>query len=347
MKIGIAVLFAAALVSGVSARQQAADRSVLFVMEFDAKGVLYAADAQTKRVVAIETTDKAGKAQPVAIADLGAQLAKELGCDASKVHVYDVAVHPLSFAVYLSAGEVRDANAQIPFGNTSTLFRWSGKKFEKIDVAALKPKSAALPAEIFPLGLVVTPKGVIVSSMQQDKNFLSRLHFVATPMKDGAVATSETDVYHTTHGAWETQSPLLAMTSLTLGKVTHVFGSTMCTPVVRIGVDEVIAAKEKVKTTTICELGGGNAPLSMMAYAKGNQAALVMATREDGTFKIDGGILTEAASVNEKAAHRQGAKGIEQLGAWVNVKRLAQLDATRAIVVKAGESLALETVNLP
>jgi len=310
--------------------------SLLVALKFDAKGTLYAADAKGDQVLAFAMDEKEAQAKPVKLETLGEQLKKALDGDAVSVH--DIAVHPISHTVYLSASRKGAAG--------STLFRVNGDKLEKAELA--KPVAAALPSGARPYDLVVTSKDVVVSSMNRDKTFGSALHRIALPMKDGGVATSETEIYHTSHKRWETKAPLVAMAGFSAGGQDYVMGSTACTPVVRIGVGDV-ADKKKVQTQTIVELGNRNAPVSMLVYLQKDQPTLLITNNKEGAYKVPAPVLNEKAKLNEQAASRGGgATGIEVVDAWKGVKRTALLDATSAVVVRDdGGTLSLVTLPLP
>jgi len=311
--------------------------ALLVALKFDARGTLYAADAKGDQVLAFSMDEKESQAKPVKIETLGEQLKKALDAGADPVNVHDVAVHPLSHAVYLSASKKGAAG--------TTLFRVNGDKLEKVEMA--KPVAIALPAGARPFDLVVTTKDVVVSSMNRDKTFGSALHRIALPLREGRVATSETEIYHTSHKRWETKAPLVAMAGFSAGGQDYVMGSTACTPVVRIGVSDV-ADKKKVQTQTIVELGNRNAPVSMLVYTQKNQPTLLVTNNKEGAYKVAAPILTEKAKLNEQAVNRGAGVPIEVVDAWKGVKRTAQLDATSAVAVKdEGGTLTLVTLPLP
>jgi hypothetical protein len=311
--------------------------SLLVALKFDAKGTLYAADAKGDQVLAFTMDEKEAKSKPVNIAGLSDQLKKALDAGADPVNVLDVAVHPLSHTVYLSASKKGAAG--------STLFRVNGDKLEKVEMA--KPSAVALPAGARPFDLVVTSKDVVVSSMNRDKTFGSALHRIALPLKEGGVATSETEIYHTSHKRWETKAPLVAMAGFSAGGQDYVMGSTACTPVVRVGVDDV-ADKKKLQTQTIVELGNRNAPVSMLVYTQKNQPTLLVTNNKEGSYKVAAPILTEKTKLNENAVNRGAGVPIEVVDAWKGVKRTAQLDATSAVAVRDdGGNLSLITLPLP
>jgi hypothetical protein len=311
--------------------------ALLVALKFDAQGTLYAADAKGDRVLAFAMEEKESKAKPVRIEALGDQLKKALDAGADPVQVHDLAVHPISHTVYLSASKKGSAG--------STLFRVAGGRIEKVDMGS--PVAVALPAGARPFDLVVTSKDVVVSSMSRDKTFGSALHRIALPMKEGVVATSETEIYHTSHKRWETRAPLVAMAGFSAGGQDYVMGSTACTPVVRIGVDDV-ADKKKVQTETIVELGSRNAPVSMLVYTQKNQPTLLVTNNKEGAYKVPAPILTEKTRLNEQAVNRGGGGPIQIVDSWKGVKRTAQLDAATAVVVRDdGGTLSLLTLPLP
>lgn len=330
----VAALGVAAL--GLTPAQESA--TLLVALKFDPKGTLYAADAKGDQVLAFAMEEKEAKPKAVSVPTLGEQLKKALDAGADPVQVHDVAVHPVSHTIYLSASKKGAA--------ASTLFRVAGDKLEKVETA--KPTAVALPSGARPFDLVVTSKDVVVSSMNRDKTFGSALHRIALPLKEGGVATSETEIYHTSHKKWETKAPLIAMAGFSAAGQDYVMGSTACTPVVRIGVGEV-ADKKKVQTQTIVELGNRNAPVSMLVYTQRNQPTLLVTNNKEGAYKVPAPVLVEKAKLNEQAPNRGGgATGIEVVDAWKGVKRTALLDAASAVVVKdEGGNLSLITLPLP
>jgi len=272
----------------------------LLALEFNSDGMLYAVDSKNNQIVSFQPDEKkATKVAPVQVPDLGAQLAKALGAAATDVLVHDVAVHPASYAVFVSAGK---KGAQ-----ESRLFRvGADRKLTEVAVNDIKKAAVPLPAGTQAFDLALTAKNVIVSSTSQDRTFGSGLHRVSLPLAEGKVANAQTEVYHTSHRAWETRAPLIAITAYTAGGKEFLVGSTKCTPVVRVPVDE-IGDKAKVKTTTIIELGGRNGPVSMLVYGQGPRQSMIVThqnTDKEGAYKVAGAVLAEGSRVNEQAPNR-------------------------------------------
>jgi hypothetical protein len=329
-----------AAVSALGFSAPKADAVLLVALKFDAQGMLYAADAKNDRLLGLAVEEKEGKAKAVKIDNLSEQLAKALDAGTDPVTVHDIAVHPLSHSVYLSASKKG--------GGGTLLFRVAGDKVEKVDLGAFKTTSVALPSGARPFDVVVTAKDVVVSSMNRDKTFGSALHRIALPLKEGGVATAETEIYHTSHKRWETKAPLVAMAGFSSGGQDYIMGSTACTPVVRIGVSDV-ADKKKVQTSTIVELGSRNAPVSMLVYTKDNQQSLLVTNNKEGAYKVAQPILAEPAKLNEMAVNRGAGVAVETVDAWKGAKKSAILDDASAVVVRDGGdgTLSLQTLPLP
>ena len=340
LALSTAAIVGMAAVSALGFSAPKADAVLLVALKFDAQGMLYAADAKNDRVLGLAIEEKEGKAKPVKIDNLSEQLAKALDAGADPVTVHDVAVHPLSHSVYLSASKKG--------GGGTLLFRVAGDKVERVDLGSLKTTSVALPSGARPFDVVVTARDVVVSSMNRDKTFGSALHRIALPLKEGGVATAETEIYHTSHQRWETKAPLVAMAGFSSGGQDYIMGSTACTPVVRIGVNDV-TDKKKVQTSTIVELGSRNAPVSMLVYTKDNQQSLLVTNNKEGAYKVAQPILAESAKLNERAVNRGAGVAIETVDAWKGAKKSAILDGASAVVVRDGGdgSLSLQTLPLP
>ena len=76
-------------------------------------------------------------------------------------------------------------------------------------------------------------------------------------------------------------------------------GAYVCTPLVRIPVKDIEAAGEKVKATTVAELGNMNRPLDMIAYEKDGMSYLLLSNSARGVMKISTAGLKENKGLTE------------------------------------------------
>ncbi|MBI3854625.1 MAG: hypothetical protein HY293_02915 [Planctomycetes bacterium] len=290
-RITAVVVFLIAVAGGIAAlaAPQAGAPVQLLAIKFDAEGTLYGADAKNNELVSYALPDKKGKALPVQVPDLGAQLAKALGAGPEDVVVHDLAVHPASFVVYLSAGKKGTPE--------SRLFRvGADKKLQEVATGELKKAAAKLPEGTQPFDLAVTSKNVILSSSGRDKTFSSELHRVPLPLAEGKMANAQTELYHTSHKAWETKAPLVAMAAFTMGGKEYIVGATKCTPVVRIQegaykVPGAVLAEGSKVNDQAANRGGKNAE-SLAAWKNAKRAALLGPALAVAVFDEGGGKLS-------------------------------------------------------
>lgn len=347
MRLGVAAVAAIVAVAGaIGAAMQdpAAAPPMLTAIAFDSSGTLYGVDARGSRVVEIslDGEKKAGAAR-IDVEDLSGALAELLGGEAERVRVLDLAAHPVSNALFLTA--TADNRA-------TTLVRIAANgKLAKVDVSKSVKASAVLPANHRPLDVVVAGDALVVSGVFRDKTFLSQVYRVALPLKKDGVKASPVELFHVTHGAWETHAPLTAMAVTGAGKDALVFGATNCTPVTRMGAAS-LEPGAKVKMQTICELGAGNGPYALVPLEKDGKAELLCTTMIGETYRISNDVLVqkEAGKLDESALDRNGgsAPGIDVLKGWEQARQAAPLGAKWvAVVLGTSKQVSLKTLDRP
>jgi hypothetical protein len=118
-----------------------------------------------------------------------------------------------------------------------------------------------------------------------------------------------------------------------------------CTPLVRIPVSE-LKPGNKVKGTTIAELGAGNKPLDMIVYSKEGKNYILMANSRRGVMKLTADRL-ESYSAITKQTEVTGVP-YETIASLKGVQQLDKYDDSSALVLMGeGASLDLRTVPLP
>ena len=104
----------------------------------------------------------------------------------------------------------------------------------------------------------------------------------------------------------------------------------------------------KVKGTTIAELGNGNRPLDMIVYTKGDKHFILMANSSRGVMKISTDQIERAGTIDSPVPDNE-KRGItyETIEGWKGVDHLDRLDASHAVVVRHSEAGALTLESLP
>src|SRR5262249_29873474 len=91
-------------------------------------------------------------------------------------------------------------------------------------------------------------------------------------------------IWHGAHGKFETGSPIQAFVPYDIKGEAHILAAYTCTPLVKLPVAD-LKAGEKVKGTTIAELGNRNKPLDMIVYQKDGKDYILMANSSRGVMK--------------------------------------------------------------
>lgn len=327
-------------------------------MAFGPEGILFIADTKAAEIVAIATGDKQGDASEVSfnIEGLGVKLAELLGADSSAVQVTEVTTNPLSGNVYLAVTTGSGAPALVRVGQKGQL--------EKVSLQDVPFAKSQLPS---PPPDAVTGEGRRRSNKRGDSvtdlAFFEGRLIVSGQSADGpgsAVTSIDfpfsefsppaaLEIYHGAHGAVEAGSAPRAFVPFTIDGEPHLLAGYVCTPLVKFPLKE-LKAGEKVRGTTVAELGNRNRPLDMISYQKDGEDFLLMANSARGVMKIS----TEDIAREEGIEERVEGGGIagqkyETIDALEGTVQLDRLNDTHAVVLiqPEGGPMTLKTVELP
>ena len=129
---------------------------------------------------------------------------------------------------------------------------------------------------------------------------------------------------------------------------THLLASYTCTPLVKFPVAEVKKG-DKVKGTTVAELGNRNRPLDIIAYNKDGKDYALIANSARGVMKVglEGVDKIEAITARVAVDGTAGLKydTIKDLDGTLQLDKLN--DTTAVVIKKTDKGTSLETVALP
>jgi hypothetical protein len=186
---------------------------------------------------------------------------------------------------------------------------------------------------------------VIVAGLSNEE-FSSSLRSIPFPFQQ-ADKGSNIEIYHGSHGRFETNAPVRTFVPYTVNNEPTILAAYTCTPLVKIPVAE-LKPGNKVKGTTIAELGNRNRPLDMIVYHKDGHDFILMSNSSRGVMKINTDQIENTESI---AAPVNGKKGLpyETIESWTGVEQLDRLDPQHALVMRRAEggSLNLESLTLP
>jgi hypothetical protein len=301
-------------------RPGSADVQYAGPITFGPDGILFLADNGSARVFAVDVADpgQAADPEPFDLADVDARIGSYLGCEAGDVDIRDIAVHPVSHAVYLSvqrgrgdAGQavlvrigvpdgavtdipldrvpvaqaaIGDAPAEDDQRQDVTLFH-SGDQGEEITHEGRTVRILRRPVRtstVTDMAYVDGDPGALLVAGLSNEEFSSRLRRIPFPFGDQVTANS-LEIFHVSHGKWETAAPIRTFVPYDHGA--SVLASYTCTPVVHFPLAG-LEPGSKVVGRTVAELGSMNQPLDMVSFADEGEEYLLVANSRHGLIKI-------------------------------------------------------------
>jgi hypothetical protein len=126
----------------------------------------------------------------------------------------------------------------------------------------------------------------------------------------------------------------------------HILAAYTCTPLVKFPVKS-LSPGEKIRGTTVAELGNRNRPLDMVAYQQGDENFILLSNSARGVMKISTGDLDRKEGIEERISGTAG-QSYETIKDLEGVVQLDQFDAKRAVVlITNDQGTHLRTIDLP
>lgn len=327
------------------------------VLAFGPEDILFVGDAKAAAIVAIATGDKAGDAGAAAINidDVGQVLADEL--KAKAVILNDLAVNPRTGTAFLAAtADGKAVIATIDGGGKVGVLSMTGVRHSRVQLADApedkvvgEGRRARNNRGESITDLAFFENKILVSGLSNADapSSVRELNFPFAEADSGIAV----EIYHAAHGRSEDYAAMRTFVPLMIGGEPTILGAYVCTPLVKIPVAELSAAGERVKATTVAELGNRNRPLDMISYSKGGAEYLLLSNSARGVMKIGTSGLRTAAGLTERVSGGGTAgHGYETVESMTGVVQLDKLNSESALVVlqaEEGGPLNLRTVALP
>jgi hypothetical protein len=284
---------------------------------FSLDGLLFVADNVRAQIVAVDLSGDERETSVPQVERLDRRLAAFLGCGGFDFVIRDFAIHPISKAAYLSVTRgVGDEAVPVVIriaadGTLSELelenvaCTWTaiedapGENDERLSGQTLRdddPRGEPLAVnETFSLRVergslrtaTVTDlafvDGELLVAGASNEEFASRLRRIPFPFRSGA-RTSALEIYHVSHGRWETHAPIRALAPY--GHGLGVIASYTCTPLVHFPLSELVGGA-RVVGRTVAELGAGSSPIDIVSVTRDGGDYLLVSNSRRGLFKID------------------------------------------------------------
>lgn len=320
-------------------------------LAFAPDGVLLVADTLGGAIVAIDTEDRAkAPGTDIHVTGLADQLASLTGTRPDQILVNDMAVNPISKNVYLSLSLGKGPDALPSIVKIDRAGKLSAVVLDNVKHSMVRLVDAPEGTDargnnrrmesITDLAYV---DGKVVIAGLSNEEFSSNLRAVPYPFQEAAKGAS-IEIYHGQHGKFETNSPIRTFVPYKINNESHILAAYTCTPLVKIPVSQ-LKAGNKVKGTTIAELGNRNRPLDMIVYTKAGKNYLMMANSSRGVMKMSADGLEQFGPITAQT-EKQGVP-YDTLKELTGVQQLDKInDSSALILVSEGGVMDIRTIPL-
>jgi hypothetical protein len=317
-------------------------------------------------VFAVDVADSgpSAGADPFDLADVDVRLGSFLGCDADDVRIRDLAVHPVSHNVYVSVqrgrgdsalpvlvridqldgsvcevsltgvpvAEVSIADAPdtdderlditLPLGDEGEEVTYGDRTFRLL-------RSPIRTSTVTDMGYV---DGALLVAGLSNEEFSSKLRRIPFPFTGEAAPAGNLEIFHVSHGKWETAAPIRAFVPYQGGR--SILATYTCTPVVHFPLADIVSGAAKTVGRTVAELGAVNQPLDMISYLHDGEEYLLVANSAHGLVKIACRDIDDQTPLTEPTEPVGVARKTEELR---GVRRLANLNDSYVLALQADD----------
>jgi hypothetical protein len=308
-------------------------------LAFGPDGILFVGDSIGASIVAIDTQDtKSTSSAKINVEGVDAKIAALAGTTPDQIVINYVKVNPLSKNVYLSAsrGKGPDAAAIIAKvdtnGNVSLL---SLDNIRSASVSLVDAPEANAGARQNPRMQTITDmnyvNGNVMVAGLSNEEWNSALRSIPFPFHT-ADKGATLQIWHSSHGRFETQSPIRTFVPYSISGKEYVLAAYTCTPLVKIPFSDLKPGAQ-VKGAEIADLGAGNQPLDMVPYKKNGHDYILIANTSFGVVKLKADNLESYPEI--ASPQRTDVAGVpyDKISSLTNVKHLAPMDANDVLVM--------------
>lgn len=332
-------------------------------LAFGPDGVLFVGDSVGGTIAAIDTADRtpARSRSTVDVQGIDQKLAALVGVMPSDILLNDIAVNPISKNVYVSAARGRGPDAaplivRVDASGTLTLLALDNIRHETVslvDAPEANSASRQNPRTQTITDMAFVNGNVMVAGMSNEE-WSSALRSIPYPFKTAGKGT-QLQIWHASHGRYETQSPVRTFVPYTIDGEQYVLAAYTCTPLVKIPVRDLKAGAQ-VKGVTISDLGSGNQPLDMVPYRKDGHEYILIANSSFGVVKLHADNLGQYKPIDSPTVVDVAGAPYDRIAALTNVRHLTQFDAGSALILTAAGGsgfgpptgpMSLHTIALP
>src|SRR5215470_414130 len=330
-------------------------------LAFGPDGVLFVGDSMGGAVVALQTDDRTPASAPVNVQGIDEKIAALVGVMPSELLINDVAVNPISRNVYVSAARGRGPDAaplvvRVDGSGKLTLLKLDSIKHEAVslsDVPDANTSGRQNPRTQTITDMAYVNGNLMIAGMSNEE-WSSALRSIPYPFKTAAKGT-QLQIWHSSHGRYETQSPVRTFVPYAIDGKEYVLAAYTCTPLVKIPVSDLKAGAQ-VKGVTIADLGAGNQPLDMVPYKKDGHEFILIANSSFGVVKLHADNLGQYKPIDSPTVVDKAGAPYDKITALTNVRHLTPFDGANAVILTSAGGggfapptgpMSIRTIALP
>ena len=321
-------------------KQGHADLASATTLAMGPDDILFVGDAKGASVFAIATGDTEGDpaSASIHIHDLPKAVAAALG--GGEAVVNDLAVNPRTGTAFLAAA-VDGRPAIVKIDGTGKISRLPLESigFSKAvlgdapadEVVGEGPRARNRRDDSI-TDLAFFENKLLVSGLRSAlaSSTVRELAFPFAEWDDGVAV----EIYHAAHGRDEDNSAMRTFVPLSIDGQPTIVAAYVCTPLVKIPVKSLSESAERVRGTTVAELGNRNRPLDMVSYEKNGVGYLLLSNSARGVMKIPTAGLESAEGLSEPVQGGGTAgQGFEQVESLQGVLQMDRLNSEMVLVL--------------
>ena len=307
-------------------------------MAFGPGNVLFIGDNSGAQILAIEVADEARGTGAITLEGIDAKVAQVLGVAAADVQINDLAVHPASKNVYLTVTRGQGASA------TPVLLRVTrnaARPIEEVPLTNVKYSSAAITnapandasARRNPRTSTITDlayaDGQVWVAGLSNEEFASTFRRFSFPFGK-SMASTTLEIYHVSHRASETRSPVTSFAIQEIGGKKFVVAGYTCTPIVAFAVADLVPGKHVVGRT-VAELGAGNTPTDLVPLKRDGKDVIMVVNNRRPLMRIDASDVATGAALTTPEVAGIARTPLDQPS---GISQMAELDGSYVVVIQ-------------
>lgn len=330
-------------------------------LAFGPDGVLFVSDPKRATIHAIDTKPHR-PATPIdtqgplyEVSDLKSSLAALVDREAADIEVIDLAIDPEAGSLFLAiklgdraalatvtpAGDVRLVSLEKVVAASSELPNAPADKVTGEGRRASNKRMESVTDLAF-------AEGHLLVSGLAGESPVSTVRAIGFPFRETGSA-AQIEIFHAAHGRNEDYAAIRAFIPIQIDGKPNLLAGYTCTPLVRFSLDS-LQKGEKVKGTTIAELGNQNRPIDMIVYERDGNTHLLVTNTARGVMKINTADVATQGELTEPV-RGGGTAGVpfEQIESLAGVVQLAKLGDAHGVILQetADQRLVLTTIDLP